>query len=477
MPLHFLIPSLQRVQVASSSEINDCPYPLHALLEPLLLSARSSSSKYHDELPQILANDGGEGEVEEDMMWFALNYEKVDHDEDQTRPNSEDAVMIEEKWRIGWLDRLEKREVQLQILLYLLKLSLPGPSIPLPPVTIHPAPTTSPKKSKHTRVKAKVITPTVEERLESFMDKLSMWQLVDSVSLNEQAQSTRIQQNPTDAYDWMQLFCQDIVEVQFKHLLPEACALLRSKVFPNSPFSDDTSSAASRSPSPSNTSVEPRPFDPHSLGQRYRANPGGPLPDKSSRHTSPSSRQHSDARSRSRSLSISLAQDADARRSGAATSGATIKRALSREISMSRVFKGKKTQEKVIKPTKSQADIRDGGSGPARKLASKRDANQAVTLVAATPVKVKGKRTASRAFGRPSNLLRNTSPSPGMDVFGDDTEIEEIWLPSSSPDVLLLPGIYEDSELEGSHPAVGLGDEREHILAMSTPVKKRIRIS
>jgi hypothetical protein len=91
MPLHLLVPSMLRVNVASSSQSPPItPHPLHALLDQLLLSVRSSSNKYHVELPQILSDGGGAGEVEENMMWFTLNHEKVG--------------------RTEWLDRMERRE-------------------------------------------------------------------------------------------------------------------------------------------------------------------------------------------------------------------------------------------------------------------------------------------------------------------------------------------------------------------------------
>jgi hypothetical protein len=45
-------------------------------------------------LPQILSDGGGAGEIEENMMSFALNYEP----------------WIDEGWRKGWLERMERRE-------------------------------------------------------------------------------------------------------------------------------------------------------------------------------------------------------------------------------------------------------------------------------------------------------------------------------------------------------------------------------
>lgn len=109
MPLSLFIPSLHRVQDASPRS-PDSLHPLHALLDPLLLSVRSVVTKYHTELPQILAQGGGEGETEESMMWYTLGYEVGEVGEGSTSVNSEDAIMFEERSRNMWLERLERRE-------------------------------------------------------------------------------------------------------------------------------------------------------------------------------------------------------------------------------------------------------------------------------------------------------------------------------------------------------------------------------
>jgi hypothetical protein len=70
--------------------------------------------------------------------------------------------------------------VQIQILLHLLKLSL-----------------------EETAVE----DTTNQARLESLMDKMSMWQLIDGLELKPGL-------NPAESRDWMQIFCEDIVEIQ-----------------------------------------------------------------------------------------------------------------------------------------------------------------------------------------------------------------------------------------------------------------------
>lgn len=95
---------------------------------------------------------------------------------------------------------------QIQILLYLLKLSLPGP---LPPPE-------SPSKSRKRSYKEPVPPPIAsdEEFLEAFMDKLSMWQLVAGLERAEMKTSTK-----DDERDWMQRFFEDIVEPRYVQFL------------------------------------------------------------------------------------------------------------------------------------------------------------------------------------------------------------------------------------------------------------------
>lgn len=123
MPLNLLVPSLQRVQVASTSTGSSSnPHPLHALLDPLLLTARTAANKFQVELPQILDNGGGAGEIEETMMWFALNFEKGpdESQNERTRSNTggsessghsmDSPLWMDEKWRSRWIGRMERRE-------------------------------------------------------------------------------------------------------------------------------------------------------------------------------------------------------------------------------------------------------------------------------------------------------------------------------------------------------------------------------
>lgn len=91
----------------------------------------------------------------------------------------------------------------IQILLNMLKLSLPGPQPSR-------AEETSPEKRRKRRKKMDGIpVETDAERLESYMDKLSMWQL--TASLDELSAGVAKGTQKTDR-DWAQAFCEDIVE-------------------------------------------------------------------------------------------------------------------------------------------------------------------------------------------------------------------------------------------------------------------------
>jgi len=101
----------------------------------------------------------------------------------------------------------KKNRVQIQILLHFLKLSLPGPPPPPPP--------DSSKKRKRSREPP---TPfnTIEDELEAFMDKLSMWQLIRNLDVAgiPGTQTSSPNTISKEGRDWTQIFAEDIVERQ-----------------------------------------------------------------------------------------------------------------------------------------------------------------------------------------------------------------------------------------------------------------------
>ena len=106
MPLDLLVPSILRL--CPNSQTTETSLPLHVLLDSILLTVRSVSNKYHVELPQILSDGGGAGEMEEEMMWFSLNHEKGEQGGERLGGND---IWADEKWRSRWLERLERREL------------------------------------------------------------------------------------------------------------------------------------------------------------------------------------------------------------------------------------------------------------------------------------------------------------------------------------------------------------------------------
>lgn len=185
--------------------------------------------------------------------------------------------------------------------------------------------------------------------------------------------------------------------VRFDTSVPDMCKLLRSKLFPHSPFTEDendSDAVPNHSPSP---------------------------PARSSKHiTSKTSKEHSqrsssvlsstakqDSRSRSRSLSVSLAQDGTAKRSNTGAS-TTLKRALSREVSMSRSFKPRpNTAPKGTEGSKSLQPQPIPDVGQAKR------SDIGVTLVTATPTKSRLYKPAQNTFA--SQVY--SSPKSSLDPF------------------------------------------------------------
>lgn len=118
---------------------------------------------------------------------------------------------------IGYL-LLTACRVQIQILLYFLKLSLPGPCLH-PQYELETVVETLPRKRK--RRSELTVLPSPEDRLESFMDKLSTWQLLGTLDAPSATESARdpLKSSLTNERDWMQAFCEDLVEPQCGNIL------------------------------------------------------------------------------------------------------------------------------------------------------------------------------------------------------------------------------------------------------------------
>ncbi|EIW52549.1 uncharacterized protein TRAVEDRAFT_174632, partial [Trametes versicolor FP-101664 SS1] len=407
MPLPFLLPAMLRVAHASAST-SDTPmtHPLHSLLQPILLTSRASSQKYHTRISQVLTEENDAADAEEEYMWSAYHKDKTS-DADIPEGQDEDEAH-DERLKHAWLERMERREVQIQILLHFLLLTLPRPgapsaaadappdpthSLPLPPPL---SPSKSKKRKRRARGKPQAPQPpsqTLEERLESYMDKLAMWQLMRSVDSTlgrgrGHAQSAKSAANGLDAAtakderDWMQAFYEDVVEPLFTGKVPELCALFRSKLFPDAAHSDaDT------------VDLSP-PASPKPASKRLKAAASSSAAGSSKAKSKDDDAAH---RSRSRSLSVSLEQEQRERsRSVSTAPGGLRRRAIVREVSMTTVFKGKDRAKSRGDLTRTASNL---GPGPSLSrtqsqtqqsgLAAKEKSAQGNVLVAATPTKAR----------------------------------------------------------------------------------------
>ncbi|KAG0701500.1 hypothetical protein DFH29DRAFT_1069587 [Suillus ampliporus] len=84
MPLSLFVHSLLRIRTPPDITDNQ-PHPLHAFIESLL-SLRSATNTYHNELPNTLADGSGPGDAEESLMWYTLGYEKANAGSKQSTP-------------------------------------------------------------------------------------------------------------------------------------------------------------------------------------------------------------------------------------------------------------------------------------------------------------------------------------------------------------------------------------------------------
>ncbi|KZT70647.1 hypothetical protein DAEQUDRAFT_756255 [Daedalea quercina L-15889] len=496
MPLRAVVPALLRLQpgLQTSSRYSSSAFlPLRDLLLPFLLTPRTAFQKYHDRMNRMIDNDNDNvaSDDEGQMMWLAYRNAKGDEElEAQTQDANGTVSMYdaEEAWKERWLTRMEQREVQIQTILHFLLLSLPGP--PASPATNLelelPVYLSSSKKRKRKQKEATPppSAPELEECVELFMDKLSMWQLMSALDAQdaerqwERSAGAKGKGKGEDERDWMQIFCEDVIELRFKAQLPDLCKLLRSKVFQDSSFTDDPGSPLSTPP------ASPRPAP-----KRLKSTASSAQTQHSSTSRIQSRTQdippdpHELQRARSRSLSLSLEQE---RARSLSISAGTRKRTIVREVSMTTAFKGK-AQAKAREKQKVAAKAAARKAPPADpNLAKARRTTKGITLVAATPVKPKERRGTSQAvFEVVPGGQAGGQPLPRCElecVAEGDEDDGDLTL-SSSPDVLLhgsmppsqsakmvLVGALDEDGDEGVRGWMG---ENAHLALMDTPTKPK----
>lgn len=235
MPLGQFIPTIRRV-VSSS----DAPTALsHPLVMPILRSVKDITSRYRNDIPQMIATGGTGEDAEEAMMLFAWTHEK--------RPDGSNEMGTEEeretRWVKRWLQRFERREcvlidlttnmwffhltfhsTMIQVLLHFLILSLPTLSSP------------SDKKRKRRR-KREDLAPDLQEAFDVLTDRLCIWRDTDFISSEPLAGPSTFSER-----DWLQTFCEDVVRPAFGSLLPPLYESFRIKCFPESVGENDSDS-------------------------------------------------------------------------------------------------------------------------------------------------------------------------------------------------------------------------------------------
>lgn len=86
---------------------------MHTILEPILRTTRTASSKYHVDLLRVLnGNFNEEADMEESMMWFAVGYEPhpTAKGKEKETMNDDDGPWKDEVWRDNYLQKMERRE-------------------------------------------------------------------------------------------------------------------------------------------------------------------------------------------------------------------------------------------------------------------------------------------------------------------------------------------------------------------------------
>jgi hypothetical protein len=167
---------------------------------------------------------------------------------------------------------------------------------------------------------------------------------------------------------------------RFAQTLPDQYKLLRRKLFRIPQWTSDSES--------SSDSDADNGDNKHVQGTTDR--PTKPLLDNNSHANANANAAHSAVQSRSRSLSVSLEQEAGLRRAESKP-----RRVLQREVSMSKVFKGRRNDGPNVPPVKVEEEA--AASNSSTSTTQTHPMKRPIVLVEGTPQKPKAKSKSAQA--------------------------------------------------------------------------------
>ncbi|KAG8752667.1 hypothetical protein FRC12_011842 [Ceratobasidium sp. 428] len=214
-PLSNLVPSLQRVAPPNGWSPSLGPHPLHGIIDEHLLDLVDIHKKYRKTIPTLLLKEGDAQDAEEACIWYAWTHAQPDDGEHANAGTDQ-----EDKWTKAWLHEAEKRECLVQILLRMLKLTLPSPP---------------PKKQKKRKNRGVEENPSVHADvvagLEMLADRIGiMRQTAVSVLQKDDKKTNEKPENRTR--DWAEVFCDDVLKPLFEESLPEQYEVIRYHCVP-----------------------------------------------------------------------------------------------------------------------------------------------------------------------------------------------------------------------------------------------------
>ncbi|KAG8680396.1 hypothetical protein FRC08_016346, partial [Ceratobasidium sp. 394] len=228
-PLSNLVPSLQRVTPPNGWSPTLSPHPLHPIIDEHLLDLVDIHNKYRKTIPALLVKEGDAQNAEEACIWYAWTHAQPDDAE-----HGNTGTEQEDKWTKTWLHEAEKRECLVQILLRMLKLTLPPP---LPKKQ---------KKRKHREAEEDPAVYTgVIAGLEMLADRIGIMRQTATSALQKEKEKLGGKES-VKTRDWAEVFCDDVLKPLFEEALPGQYETIRyhSVPAPSRPVSPAHSEAS-----------------------------------------------------------------------------------------------------------------------------------------------------------------------------------------------------------------------------------------